>query len=280
MADDRTILSNVAELGISANSKAANLINGAQLGVGLNASTLDAATPQVFTPAVILVMQLPTMYDKKPQLGRMIKAAIESHAKTVSGLDFSYTLDVSPTPVGHDGQNLDVPTKTKRSQTNPSFTFQEVTGNLIWNLFRQWMWDIQHPDTNASFASLGTEVTSYTMSAYSMSMMAIQFDATMRPENILDAVFYTNMFPTTTGELGIERQIATTKVVDRTIPFSALVQHNDYVRKVAVDMATKLQLQKVNYNWSRTGTSTVQSSISDSGLQKQANEAISNNTAV
>lgn len=273
MADDRNFLTNAADLGVSANSRAANMINSSQLGVGLNAATIDGATPQLFTPAVILVMQLPTMYDKKPQLGRMIKAVIESHAKSVTGLDFSYTLETSDAPVGHDGQQLAVPTKNKRSQVNPSFTFNEVTGNLIWNLFRQWMWDIQHPDTNASMASIA-EVTAYTMSAYSMSMMAIQFDATMRPENILDAVFYTNMFPTTTGELGIERQIATSKLVERTIPFTALIQHNDYVRKVAVDMATKLQLQKVNYNWARTGTSAVQSSIADSGLQKDAAAAI------
>jgi hypothetical protein len=288
--DSRNLLENVEYLGVSNSNKAGNLNIGSQLGVGVQIPHLDAATPLVFPPTVIVVLQTPVMYDTNPEIGRMIKSIMESHAKTVSGIDFGYTLETQDTPVGHDGQTMAVPTKTKRSQVNPTFTFQEVTGNLIWNLFRQWIWDIQHPDTNASmvgnadtnqaYRSLTAPASpySFTMTTYALSMLAIQFDPTMLPQNIIDAAFYTNMFPTATGEIGFERTISTSKTMERSISFQAIVQHNNYVRRLAREVAEKMNLRKVKYEFAPSapgeGNAPLKN-IVDSGLQREADGAIS-----
>lgn len=260
-------------LGTPYNALVSNLIDGAQLGLGLNALMLDAATSLVLPPTVFVVLQTPSMYDDVPFFGQMLKSIIECQPKSVTGVDFGYTLDVSPTPVGHDGQNLDVPTKAKRTTVNPSFVFQEVSGNLIWNVFRKWLTDIQNPDTNASMSTIAIPHT-YTMTTYSMTMMAIQFDPTMLPENIIDAACYCNMFPTATGELGLERQIATSKTIERTIPFTAIVQHNDYVRALATDIAASLQLVRVNFNLAGTPTSNINPEIAASGIAAEAASAL------
>lgn len=275
MPDDRQLLENMEQLGADKGQKVANLHTGAQLGSGYQSLNLDAATPIVFTPTFFVVMQIPTMYDDKPEMGRMIKTLFESHVKDASGIDLNYTIETTPQPIGHDGQEMEVPTQTKRAAVNPSFTFPEVTGNLVWNLFRKWMIDIHHPDTNAFMAGYDSKKP-YTMSAYTMTMLAIQFDSTMLPENIIETSYYTNMFPKETGELGLQRSIGQSKTMDRTIPMSGIVQHNDYIRSLGKEIATKLNLSKLNYNKMKSGITAVNSSIEESGLNQQAQDALNN----
>jgi hypothetical protein len=277
---NENIIQQAVNLGLGPDQVAANLLVGSQLGVGLRAANLDAATPLVFTPAVLIVLQVPTMYNSEPQVGNMIKSLIESHAKSVTGIDFGYTLDTHGEPVGHDGQQIMVPTKAKRTTVNPSFTFPEVTGNLVWNLFRQWLVDIQDPDTNASMSRFSDKDITFMSSAYAMSMLAIQFDPTMKPEQIIDAALYTNMFPTDPGGvLGMERQIAQSKAMERTVTFTGHVQHNKATRALGVKIATELKLAKIRYEYMPASMSSVDEGIKDSGLKKEAELGISMATA-
>ena len=223
---------------------------GGQLGVCFNAANIDAATPLTFSPTFFIVLHLPTMYTKdNPEFAKMLKTIIENCPKQITGIDFSYSLETQKTPAGHDGQEMAVPTKTKRSAVNPSMVFQEITGNLIWNCFRQWIFDINDPDTYASMAHVKGGAQNFVSSAYSMTCMAIQFDPTMNPDQIIDAAIYSNMFPTATDNIGFERQISTTNIRERTIQFEAIVRHNAYVRSLAVQVARKLQLAKADYRY-------------------------------
>lgn len=244
------------------------LSSGLQLGSGANMPMLDVATPCTFTPVVLVVTSLPAMYivDGKPtRMAWILKDLIESHAKSVTGIDFGYTLSTQEGPVGHDGQNFQVPAKTTRGQVSPSFTFDELSGNLVWNTFKKWMWDIQHPDTNASMANV-VYPGAYTMSAYAMSMMAIQFDPTMRPDHIIDAAHYTNMFPTSTGDIGFQRVIGTVNHPERTIAMTGIVQHNDYIKTIAMTIAEQLGLHKHNYNIAPPNRNRIEKSIEGIGL--------------
>ena len=247
-------------------AKAANMVLGTQLGAGIRPANIDAATPLSFVPTVLVVLQTPTMWSNEPAVGQMLKTLIESHAKTVSGIDFGYTLETEAQPMGHDGQEIHVPTKAKRSAVQPSFVFPEVTGNIVWNLFRQWLFDIQDPDTNASMSRFDAPGV-FMNSTYCMSMMAIQFDRTMRPENIIDAAFYGNMFPTDPGgQLGLERQIAQTKVMERTVNMTGHVQHTDMTRKLGIEIAKQLNLAKLRYNTVNPTLTQVTAGLKDSGL--------------
>lgn len=248
--------------------------SGLQLGSGANMPMLDVATPCTFTPVVLVVTSLPAMYvvDGKPtRMAWVLKDLIESHAKSVTGIDFGYTLGTQEGPVGHDSQNFLVPAKTTRGQVSPSFTFDELSGNLVWNTFKKWIWDIQHPDTNASMANV-VFPGAYTMSAYAMSFMAIQFDPTMRPDHIIDAAHYANVWPTGTGEIGFQRVIGTVQHPERTIPMTAIVQHNDYIKTIAMTIAEQLALHKHNYNIAPPYRNRVDKSISEMGLYVEHQE--------
>lgn len=255
MADNKFIRSSslIAQAnkfgGVGLNTAVALPTKGGQLGVGFNAANLDAATPLPFSPTFFIVLHLPTMYDGDTEFGKMLKTIIENCPKQISGIDFGYNLDVAKTPAGHDSQEMSVPTKTKRSAVNPSMVFQEVTGNLIWNVFRKWIFDINDPDTYASMAHIQGGAQNYVSSAYSMTCMAIQFDPSMEPEQIIDAAIYSNMFPTQTDNIGFERQIGNTVIRERTIQFEAIVRHNAYVRSLAVKVARELKLAKADYRY-------------------------------
>lgn len=252
----QALYTNVTQMGVTGRTGAANLVSGGQLGTGLRLQDIDAATPLVFNPTVFVVTHLPSMWKPYPRLMEMLKSIIETHAKTITGVDVNYTLTTDQTVVGHDGQNQQVPLRSSRGEVTPTMTFQEVSGNLIWNIFRTWIFDIQHPDTNFSrlSAQVGKkEMYPWLMSTYSMSMIGIQYDPTGYAENIIDGAFYTNMFPTTTGEFGFQRQINTTEIKERSITFTGMVQHNENTREAAYQIAKMLNLHKINYDFSLPG---------------------------
>ena len=237
--------------GISQEGMTPNYYGHFHLGAGINAPMLDVATPCTFTPAVIVVTSVPAMYAPGGNLnamGLLIKNLFETHAKAVSGIDFGYTLGTDTAAlVGHDSQTFAVPTKTTRSAVNPSFTFTELSGNLVWNAMKRWIWDIQHPDTNASMAQVNFP-GAWTMSAYAASFMVIQFDPTMRPDRIIDAAHFCNVYPTETGTIGFERTIGTVKPLERSINFTGIVQHNTQTKALGIKIAEKLKLHVHNYD--------------------------------
>lgn len=237
-------------LGAGANQRLANIIEGAQLGYGTNMPMFPAATPQVFPPTTIIVIRTPAFYDgsgdENTYMRRYLKAIIESHAKTVSGIDFGYTLSTDEGPAGHDGQNRKVPTKTRRSEVSPSITFNELIGALGWRVFRKWMFDIQHADS--PYGRAVSARTPRMSSDYAMDLMLVQFDPTGLPENIMNAAYLTDVFPTDIGQFGYERNIAQSRAVERTIQFAATVLDNDAVLEGARILTQTLSAAMVDFN--------------------------------
>lgn len=249
---DDAILQGYTSLGNMPGAQVANLARSGQLGTGVRFTKLDGATPAVFNPTTAVVLTVPSMWDPWPKLQEMLRALMETHAKSITGIDFGYELASESMIVGHDGQSMKVPTRTTRGEVTPSATFQEYTGMPVYNLFKTWMFDIQHPDTNASIipAQINdrSQIPAWYMSAYSMTMLFIQYDPTGLPDRIYDACIITNMFPTNIGEVGFERTLGTTNVKERQITFTGLVQHNDNTRALGIRVAEMLALHKINFN--------------------------------
>lgn len=251
------VLTQLSSLGVSPSQQVSNLARSGQLGTGIRFTKLDGATPAVFNPVVGVVLQVPSMWDRWPRLQENLRALMETHAKSITGIDFGYKLETQDTIVGHDSQTLMVPTRTTRGSVNPSATFQEYPGLPVYNLFRTWMFDIQHPDTNMSILpaqiSDTSEIPAWFMTAYSMSMLFIQYDPSGLPGRIYDAMLICNMFPTDIGDIGFERTLGTTQLKERSVSFTGLVQHNENTRELGYRVAELLQLHKINYNYALPG---------------------------
>lgn len=246
------LLEKVVGLGSHLQGTVANVSRSGQNGTGVRITKLDGATPLVFNPVIPVVLTVPTMWNKFTQKQEILRALMETHAKNITGIDFSYALETNQVQIGHDGQQMDYPTKTTRSQVNPSATFTEYTGNIIYKFFQDWMFDIQHPDTNSSalpaMGVMDEDMPSWTMSAYSMSMLFIQPDPTGLPDRIIDAFVICNMFPKDIGEIGFQRQLGTTESKERSVNFTGIIQHNNNTKELGIRVMKMLGLHRINYN--------------------------------
>lgn len=281
------LLEKVVGLGSHLQGTVANVSRSGQNGTGVRITKLDGATPLVFNPVIPVVLTVPTMWNKFPQKQEMLRALMETHARNISGIDFSYALETTQVQIGHDGQQMDAPTKTTRSQVNPSATFTEYTGNIIYKFFQDWMFDIQHPDTNASILPamglMDEDMPGWTMSAYSMSMLFIQPDPTGLPDRIIDAFVICNMFPKDMGEIGFQRQLGTSETKERSINFTGIVQHNNNTKELGIRVMKMLGLHRINYNNALPGLAgsvdpnvAIQSDLKDKdgGINWEANAGV------
>ena len=267
----------------------ANIERGGQMsGIGPRIMNLDAATPQIFPPAVVVMLQTPTMWraigDQKNIRGKILKSLWETHARSISNIDFGYTINTQDSLVGQDSQNLSMPTNTQRSAVSPSVTWVEIYGNLVWNFHYMWLMDMNHPDTqnsyissimsqNRSDESYLAELPPWVVSTFSCSFMAIQPDPYGTYDRILDAALYTACFPTETGMLGIKKEVNVHEQMERTIGYKAIVMHNDNTREVGALLLKALNFHKPDYQRATT-LATIDGNLNDTGANRHAAEAL------
>lgn len=248
---EMTNFSDARKIGLASGSNlVSNMEIGGQLGHCIKPGALDAATPLLLPPAIIYVTHTPAMWDVIPNaqpLARVVKALFETHAKSVSGIELNYTLDTQGGIVGKDGQEMQAPGLVKRAAVNPSFTWGEVTGNIVWRAIQTWLWDMCDPDTNIGLSRVpDAALMPYTMSAYSLSFMALQTDQTMAASRLIDAVYITNVFPQATNEFGLKREIGQVTMNDRSISFTGIALHNANVFTLGTKVLASLGLRKNN----------------------------------
>lgn len=272
-----SLLQHAAEIGVIDRANIGNFQIGGQVGLGANLINLDASTPQVFAPAVIIVTKTPSMWGAGSLMAKGFKSMVECFATSISGIDLEYSLNTHETPVGHDSQTRHTPLNSQRSAVSPSITVPELKGNVFWNLIRKWITDTRDPDTQAArlnWDSTAGAPSRNISSEYTASIAVIQFDPTMRPEDILEGYFVTEMLPLGTGAIGIERNIGQSSVPERSFSFTGIVQHSDKTREVCYEMAKLLRLDQVDFNKKAPVVTGMDESLSDTGLSNEVDESL------
>lgn len=261
-----------------------NIEAGAQLGIGPHLPKIDGSTPLVFAPVIPIITHIPTMMrnvDNSISVGKygsmagVLKALIERHAKTITGIDFGYEMEEASGYILADGQEVKVPTKNKRSAISPNMTFPEIQGNLVWNFFRTWMNMISHPDTHHSNMSPFTGLENldpFVFSYFCMDLMIIQFDPTFLPQNIIDAAFVTCMYPKVTGNLGIKREVGTSDIQERSIDFNGIIQHNSSTFKAGRSIAEILMLHRSAFDCATPVADTIAADATSLGISREIEE--------
>lgn len=225
--------------------------SGGNLGIlGSKVFLQDAATPMVFPPAIFVVLQTPLMYagSRFATTRRLMRALMQEHAKEITGIDVEYDMDTAETPAGHDSQMLGTPTRNKRNAITPSMVIPEINGNFVWRFFTKWGFNILDPDSQSAFNHLneeGDSIPPFVSSSYSIAAAVIQPDPSFLPKNIVDGAFITDMFPTNTGALGLQRTIGTSNTMDRTINFRGVLRHSMHTKDMLVELATQLNLANI-----------------------------------
>lgn len=264
------LLKNALRLASSDTGTVANIVQGAQYGFGNHLPNIDACTPQVFRPIVPIITSVPRMFQYLKNFPEVLKALVERHTREITGIDFNYSIEEATVNAGADSQMLAVPKNARRSSVNPTMNMPEITGNLVWNFFRTWQRMMIDPDTqSSSLAGVvpeGTTLDPHVMSMFSMDMLFIQYDLTLRPDNIIDAYFITGMWPNEIGQANFQKSVTESVQPQREITFKGVVQHNRNTRAIGVAVAQVLGLHKYNYDFATPIANEIDSALQDEGI--------------
>lgn len=245
------LLKNVSGISTTSSLTHANFIQGAQLGAAPHLEMLDMVTPEQFSPLVAVVTHSPTMFAKFPGMTDAWKAMVERHCKSITNVDFEYTIGKDEVMKLPDGQSVNMPGKAQRSPVNPNIVYPEVKGNYIWEFHRKWISLMDHPDSHASnLASLlDGDLDPMIFSAFSSDICFIQFDKTYLPQNIITSFMVTHVFPENGGGmLGAKKEIGSITLPERSVTYNGIVQHNDNTHAAGIKIAELLGLHKVNHD--------------------------------
>lgn len=273
MADNPNSLLYNAHEKIAPDGRAIGNINlGGTYGLLDNKHLLAATTPQVHRPIVPVVGHVPTAL-RKLGLVDIFKSTFETCIQSMSGIDFNYSTETSDFILGNDGQNRSAPIAGRRGEVSPSLVIPEIVGSPFGNLFRLWNRIIVDCDTHSSalagILNQDGDDTPYLLSSYSMDLVLIQYDMSMKVANVIDCIILTQMFPTDTGMMGFGRDIGTGTRPERNITFKAIVQHNTQTLKVGKRIAETLQLHRVDGDKQPPVVSNVESILENSALVRQ-----------
>lgn len=274
--DSTMFINNASALGATNSGSIAHLsAAGGQYGTGPLYSTLSASSPLILPRSVIVVTETPRMYNDNLGFAYLLKTLVESCAKSVSGIDLSYTLDEHSQEIGRDGQQIQMPTKSKRTQPSPSFTYPEYIGNPVWNAHYKWLTDTQDPDTDA----IGLKNTiardeHYDTRLFGMTIFVMQPDMTFQARRLINSWIITNMWPKNTGDLGAKVEMTGTHSPERSINYSGYLIHNNDTIAMGQLLWQSMQLETVNYRKLATGIGTVNQNIKNSGLLRDINDVI------
>lgn len=261
---------------------AANIIDSGQLGFGPMLRNLDGNTPPVFTSMEVIVTHVPEIFRMVPNGAAFFKAWLELNLVSMDGVDPTYSMDVEGVQVGRDGQQMMVPMKQTRAQLTPSTLTNEKVGNVIWNAGRFWFDNMRHIDTqHATLAALvasGATFPPHVMSMYAADIMLIQHDTTRRPENIIDAMWLTNFFPTDIGSPGYQVNVAEVHRPDRTFTYTCVMQQNANTKAMARRLASITQLHTVDFDYATPLGDGLDPGLENMGQAYQASTWLSNFT--
>jgi hypothetical protein len=249
---------------------------------GINLAYMDSSSPLVLNPVVPIVIATPGMFKSVHYMQKLLVEYVQTRAKSISGIGLTYSLATEDSQVGHDGQSMTIYTNTTRGGVNPSITSQELPGMPIWQGHRSWMFNINHPDTKLAFTGIPNgDTLLFTSANITMTIAFIQYDATGRPDNILEGFVVSNMAPTDIGEMGSERNLGEVRAMERSISYGGFMNHNEGTRNLCYEIALALQYHKVDpfaSNIRPYGFNEVDKALKDISIQRDITQFLADNT--
>lgn len=259
-----------------------NTLNSGQLGMGRHLATLDGATPLYNSNAYAVVLSLPNILGDAG--GKILKSLVERHAKTIDGIESSVSLDAVEGFTFQDGQPLEIPGKATVNSISPSITFPEYSGRPVRSFWKMYSELLVNPHTQHS--SIGSYLPSeqidsqgpLVISNYSFSMLMIQYDWTMLPENITDAAMVINMWPKEVPAVSFKRDMSSgAEQQEVSIPFSGIIINNAQTRNLAIKLAEQMSAHSINFGYEDLGISAddiTRVTSAENGIMKEAREMV------
>lgn len=223
---------------------------GGQNGYAPNLAEWVSSTDYVSKNLVCLLIEAPKGFQLMPEPTfrvAALKAMVESHAKTIEGLNAGLTVDFADTPVGGAGEQFSNATNVTRAQSNITFTFTDRYGRPFQNFLHDWItYLIQDPDAKVPMIStLGVDNDDMLNDISAATMLFYEPDPTHK--KVDKAWLTTNMMPKGTGDIVGKRDLTSAGTLSElSIEFTGVSQTGLGVVSFAQTLVDRINLQNAN----------------------------------
>ena len=188
--------------------------------------------------------------DKEIYIGTL-KALVETHAKSIDGLNGTITLSWFDNPVGHAGDTQEDFSRVERAKSTPTFTWVERQGRPIQLFLNSWVYNlIAHPDTQTPMINAyraqdnmdnSQKYFDFLPDFYAMAVLFVRPDPFQR--RVDEAWLCVNMAPKQTGDnLGKREMGGAFQGLDLSIEFTAMT-----MQSMGVNQFAQTLLDEMNY---------------------------------
>lgn len=235
---------------------ARNTVNLAQAGTNVyrpDLANLATNTPYVARNLVPFLLDAPRFFKYASNTNWLVaclKAFVETHTRTIDGLQRTLTVDNAEAPWGGSGEVIQTATNVTRARSNPNFGCWELQNRAI-QRFLQWWINYGIADENTKVPRIVSDgivpVEKYDATFYGMTVLFVEPDPTF--QDCVNAYLCTNMFPLSTGPWENRKDASQIgQNLDLNIEFSALTDVSEGVQEYARQMFRKLNIRGMNPN--------------------------------
>jgi len=202
-------------------------------------------------PVIPTVISVPKMFDLLPNAAAWksaVKAMIEVHAKTITGIDSSLTVETAEADLGISGAKFREAVKVTRASTNISITLEEKTGNPFEILLDVWIrYGLEDPELGAPLITRIVKKNKlpsiWSPEWTTMTVLYTEPDVFLRKP--VHAWLVSNHFPTTNPDItGGKDKMASREFKDLSLELGgfAIPHTNKRVKKLAQVVLNNLEL--------------------------------------
>lgn len=200
---------------------------------------------------ICLLMEAPKGFTYLPNPDSWVgtlRALVELHPMSITGLAAGLEVEVSENAVGGAGEMQQDFTDVKRARSNPVFRWNEKYGMPVSNFLQGWitylMMDPASKYPNVVTLS-GSKPTDLLADQYAATMIFIEPDATH--SKVVKSWLCTNMFPMASGEIIGKREMAAAgEPTTYDINFTALTQYGAGVDLLAEKLLAGINITGAN----------------------------------
>lgn len=202
---------------------------------------------------IAILLESPTGFNDLPNpemLHGTLKALVERHAKSITGLTSTLAVEYVAQPVGGAGEEQEDVSNVTRARSNPAFVWPEKEGMPVQKFVDYWILNLLgDPETKVPrvVAHKGGDVTDLLPDYRGMSVLFLEPDSTHT--KVEKAWLTTSMMPRVGGTVEGSRDLtAAGEGLEHSIEFTGVTQVGEGVKQVAQKFLDEMGLTSVNTN--------------------------------